>query len=139
MDAAALQRTLTAESSPLRAELSALIVDHTLEQPLGAFVDVQGLLPLVERALSAPNVERAVERHVLPGFRRVVKELEQGGETVGDAVPAECQPIQNVPVSYYWRPSPVRLEEREWKQLADCLLPLKRSDSFLLVWWYFFR
>lgn len=87
MDATPLIALLSAEPSPLRTQLAALIVDHLLEQPLGGFVDVAGLTPLVERALCAPNVERAIERHVLPGFRRVVSELERAGERVGDAVP----------------------------------------------------
>jgi hypothetical protein len=87
MDANPLIALLTAEPSPLRAQLAALLVDHVLEQPLDGFVDVAGLTPLVTQALSAPNVERAIERHVLPGFRRVVSELERAGETVGDAVP----------------------------------------------------
>lgn len=86
-DVARIVRLLSAEDSPLRRGAAELVVDHALELRLGALIDAEELAALYVAALTRENVERAIERHVLPGIGRVRGLLRAAGEQVGDAVP----------------------------------------------------
>ncbi len=76
-----------AQESALRRAGVELAVDHLLGEPLSAFLDVEAVTSLLVSALARGNVERVVERHVLPGLARVRGALARGNERVGDAVP----------------------------------------------------
>jgi hypothetical protein len=83
--------TLSAEDSPLRRAGAVLVVDHVLDTPVGQLVDVESLLPIIVEALTRDNVDRAVQRHVIPGIARVREQLADAGETVGDSVPEDVR------------------------------------------------
>jgi hypothetical protein len=84
-------RALGAEDGALRRAGVELVIDHVLAQPLSTWLDVESVTLLLVTALRRPNVERTIEKHVLPGLGRVRSALRAGNERVGDAVSDEAR------------------------------------------------
>lgn len=80
-------QVLTAEESPLRDELVAMVVDHALDRELSEFVDFTEGRRVVVGALTRENLSRIFDRHVLAGFARYADRVEDAPETLGDLVP----------------------------------------------------
>jgi len=78
---------LSAEESPLRDELVAMVVDHALDRALSEFVDFTAGRDIVVRALTRENLSRIFERHVVPGFERYTDRVGASSETLGGLVP----------------------------------------------------
>ncbi len=81
-----LLAALTADDSEQRASLAALVVDHVLDQPVGAFVDREALVDGVVTALTSDNAVRVVDRHLRPGRERWAARWAANGEKPGDFV-----------------------------------------------------
>jgi len=83
---------LTGTDSTLRDELVAGVLDHVLAQPLRDLVDLERVHALVTSALSEPNVRTAVQRHVVPGWRRYAAAIAGSDTRVGALVPEAARP-----------------------------------------------
>ncbi|HEX2676457.1 MAG TPA: hypothetical protein VHM19_07450, partial [Polyangiales bacterium] len=82
---------LTAQDGTLRNAGLALVIDHVLAQPFAAWLDADTISTWIVQALSRPNAEREIARHVAPGVQRVLATLRASQERVGDAVPEEAR------------------------------------------------
>ena len=91
MTARALAR-LTAPESELRDELVASVLEHVLAQPVREIVNLESVRTLVTSTLSEANLERVVERHVRPGWRRYAQAIAGSDAHVGALVPEAARP-----------------------------------------------
>jgi hypothetical protein len=86
-----IQQLLSADPSPERAELLRLGFDALASEPLAPLFADPALIPLIAHALTEENVQRDLERLLLPGVSRVQAQLEQASERVGDAMPEHAR------------------------------------------------
>lgn len=70
-------------SSPWVQQGAALLVDALLDRPLGDLVDLDEGVQIVRAALTAPNLQRAHERHLEPGRLRAREHAVATGDTPG--------------------------------------------------------
>jgi hypothetical protein len=80
-------RALSGEPSPLRQEGVHILLDHVLATKLAELVDLDEAHAIVVSALTRENLERIVDRHVLPGWKRYSAHALASEETVGALVP----------------------------------------------------
>lgn len=78
---------LVADSSSLRAQGLNIAVDFLFAQKVRELVDVQQAQAIVLDALTAPNVQRILDRHVKPGWRRYSETVSKTTEPLGILVP----------------------------------------------------
>ncbi len=83
---------LTGPDATLRDELVAGVLDHVLAQPLREVVDLERVHALVTTALSESNVRVAVQRHVVPGWRRYAAAIAGSDARVSALVPEAARP-----------------------------------------------
>jgi hypothetical protein len=86
-----MQALLSAETSPLRAELLRLGFTALASQPVSVVLADPELPSIVYRALALESVERVTRRHVLPGVLRVQAQLGKSRETVHDLLSPEAE------------------------------------------------
>ncbi|MDD9934983.1 MAG: hypothetical protein OXT09_15335 [Myxococcales bacterium] len=79
--------TLAGADGAVRRAGAELVVDHVLDLRVTALVDAESLLPIFVQALDGDNVQRAIDRHLLPAIPRVRAQLDDAGEKVGDGLP----------------------------------------------------
>jgi hypothetical protein len=86
-----IQQLLTADPSPERAELLRLGFDALASEPLAPLFADPALVPLIAHALTLENVQRDVDRLLLPAVARVQARLAQASERVRDGMPESAQ------------------------------------------------
>lgn len=79
---------LTADDSPQRLALAGLVVDHALDLPLRTLADPDEVLDALLAAVTVPNLERTLDRHVRPARARRQARWRESGERAGDLIPA---------------------------------------------------
>ena len=82
---------LRAESSPLRKNGVALVVDFALARPLGDFIDREGLIGLVTDSLHLESVVRVVRERAQRAWARHVERSRQQKLPVGAALPKKVR------------------------------------------------
>jgi hypothetical protein len=81
---------LTGDDPTARGVLVRAVVDHTMAQPIAAFVDRESLVKLATTAATEANAALLIASHLRPGFERQRVRSARLGERVGDLLPPDA-------------------------------------------------
>ncbi len=90
-DAKNLIRLLLEDESPHRDKLVELWLDHTLAQPLGAWLDPTEIAEIILQSMSADNTRRFAEKYAMPAHWRARVKWNATPTTPGEFLSSEAE------------------------------------------------